>query len=218
MTEQNTEAPHPNHDRHRNRNRAMLVGLLLLSMLPLFAAIWLYYGAADRITGGQTNHGALIQPPAQLPDLAMTQDGQPLTAEGPRLWRLLFVPPTACDESCMDRIQLLRQLHRLLGRDEDRVIRVIALPADAPASLRALLGERFPRMELAVAPPDLIASATRAAELLGGDPGVFDQGAPPAGVLTVDPLGNVVFVHGLDQIGEPLLSDLKRVLRLSNIG
>lgn len=204
--------------RTRNRNRAMLVGLLLLAMLPLGAAVWIYYGAPDMVAGGRTNHGALIQPPTQLADLGLRREGTTLTAEGPRLWRVVLMLPADCDEACLERVHLLRQLHRLLGRDEDRVVRLAALPADAPTALRARLGERFPRMELVTRPPDLLERAVAGAELLGGDAPLREPGLPELAVLTVDPLGNVVFVHGLDQIGEPLLSDLRRVLRLSNIG
>ena len=36
--------------------------------------------------------------------------------------------------------------------------------------------------------------------------------------MVVDPLGNVIFYFSLEQVGGDLLGDLKRLLRLSNIG
>ena len=71
----------------RARNRAILVGILVLAMLPLLAAVILYYGNPDSVTGAQTNRGALLDPPAQLEDLRLRDEGGLITAEGPRLWR-----------------------------------------------------------------------------------------------------------------------------------
>jgi hypothetical protein len=54
--------------------------------------------------------------------------------------------------------------------------------------------------------------------LAGGNDPSFETGLPEHGLLVIDPLGNVVMLHSWDQIGPPLLGDLRRLLRLSNIG
>jgi hypothetical protein len=204
--------------RLRTRNRAILVGLLVLSMLPLAGAIFFYYFQSESVTGAQTNRGALLQPPPQLADLGLSGDLGPVTVGDSRRWRVLVFPPVPCGEPCLEQLHLLRQTHRLLARDEDRVVRIAALGPSTPAAQRAALAELFPRMELATAPADLLAETLAAVELRGGEATVPADGEAATGVLVVDPLGNVVFFHDLGQIGEPLLSDLKRVLRLSNIG
>ena len=46
-----------------------------------------------------------------------------------------------------------------------------------------------------------------------------DGGAELApGVYLVDPIGNLVFRYPLDTLGKPVLSDLKRLLKVSQIG
>ena len=56
--------------KRRNRNRVFLVALVILGMMPLFAAIVVYYGAGDRISGAQTNSGALLSLPGDFMDLS----------------------------------------------------------------------------------------------------------------------------------------------------
>ncbi|HSG88454.1 MAG TPA: hypothetical protein VLA56_04530 [Pseudomonadales bacterium] len=204
--------------RLRTRNRAILVGLLILGMMPLLAALFFYYGNQASVSGAQTNNGALIDPPAQLENLGLVGDAGAVVADGGRVWRLLIVLPLDCDEACFERIHLLRQLHVLVGREQDRVIRLAAFPGTLPAGLAARLHEAFPRTDLVVSPPDLVARTLQGRELRGGSVEMPASGLPAAGVFTIDPLGNVVIFHGLEQIGEPLLFDLKRLLRLSNIG
>ena len=204
--------------RRRNRNRAFLVALIVLGMLPLLAAIVTYYGAGDRIAGAQTNSGALLSPPGDFADLQLTDSGVPATVEGPRLWRLMLVLGPNCDEACFEQAHQLRQLHLLLGRDNDRVLRVAALPPGFDRGHRAALSERFPRMELLDAPAELLALAVTGRKLAGGADPAFETGLPEHGLLVIDPLGNVVMLHSWAQIGAPLLGDLRRLLRLSNIG
>ena len=204
--------------RTRNRNRAILVGLIVLAMMPLWAAVALYYGNPESIDGAQTNRGALIDPPADLPELGLTDEGGLLTAEGPRRWRLVHYVPAECGEDCLERIHLLRQMHVLLGRDADRVIRLAAFEQTPDAEARARLAEAFPELTIVSAPPGRMQQLLRDRELTGGDALEAGAAIPEQGVLVVDPLGNVIFFHGLHQIGEALLFDLKRLLRLSNIG
>lgn len=202
----------------RRRNRAMLVALLVLAMLPLIAAIWLYYGKPLDIAGARTNNGALLQPPGQLEELALLGETGPVVTGESRRWRVLYIAGNGCDEACFDRLHLLRQTQRLLGRESDRVLRLAVFPGGVDDGLRARLQEAFPRMDIVTGPETLLADVLRGRELRGGESILPEDGVPAAALLTVDPLGNVIFLHLPEQIGEPILFDLKRVLRLSNIG
>lgn len=211
--------------RLRTRNRAMLVALLVLSMLPLFGAIWFYYADPASVTDARMNNGALIDPPAQLEALGLVDDIGPIGPVGAgerRIWRLIFVAPAQCDSTCFEQLALLRQLHVLLGRESERVIRLAAFPEPLDNSSKARLQESFPRLDLTTGTAGLIERTLEGRTLRSADTAADrspDAGSPPeTGILTVDPLGNVIFLHRLDQIGEPLLFDLKRLLRLSNIG
>jgi|AntRauTorcE11898_2_1112593.scaffolds.fasta_scaffold23988_2 hypothetical protein len=219
MTENTETGSAPAQDpRTRRRNRVMLVALLLLAMLPLIAAVWLYYGEPLDIAGARTNNGALLQPPGQLEELALLGETGPVVTGESRKWRVLYVAGDGCDDACFDRLHLLRQVQRLLGRESDRVLRLAVFPGGIDDGPRARLQEAFPRMDIVTGPENLLAEVLRDRELRGGEL-TLPAGAPPASaLLTVDPLGNVIFLHLPEQIGEPILFDLKRVLRLSNIG
>ncbi len=201
------------------RNRIFLVVLVALSLLPLAAAVVLYYGTPGMIAGAQTNRGWLLDPPVDLETLALRQaDGEILVPGERRRWRLLVFPGAGCDDACLDTIELARQVHILLGRDEDRVLRLAVLEPGAPASLRGALQRRLPEMELVRAESPVLADTLAGRALRGRElPAGFADNVE-TGVLTVDPLGNVILYHGLDQIGSDLLADLKQLLRLSNIG
>lgn len=151
-------------------------------------------------------------------DLSLRDGGLPASVEGPRLWRLVLVMGSDCDDACLERVTLLRQLHLLLGRDNDRIARIAALPPGFDRATRAALSEAFPRMELLDAPAELLSLAVTGRRLAGGNDPSFETGLPEHGLLVIDPLGNVVMLHSWDQIGPPLLGDLRRLLRLSNIG
>lgn len=203
--------------RRRRRNRVILLALAALAMLPLAAALVLYYLAPGMAGGAQTNHGALLDPPGALADLELTMpDGRRIEAGPERRWRLILVNPRGCNEACRQDLHLLRQMHVRLGRDRDRVRRVLAVGTASEGTLEALRRD-YRDLAVAKAPADLLARLRERRTLVGGDREAR-VGARARGVLVVDPLGNVILLHAAEQIGEPLFEDVKRLLRLSNIG
>ncbi len=211
------EAPLPRWLVHRNR--LFLVLLVTLTLLPLGAAVAIYYGAPWMVTGAQTNRGWLLEPPADLEALALRHlDDEQLVPGERRRWRLLVFPGARCDDACVETIELLRQVHILLGRDEDRVLRFAVITPDAAPALFGTLQRRLPEMELLRGDSGVLSQTLAARNLRGRDRAADSVDGLDAGVLTVDPLGNVILYHGLDQIGPDLLADLKQLLRLSNIG
>ncbi len=207
-------------DRARVRNRLWLLALAVLAMLPLGAALVLYHLAPQWIPGARTNHGALLDPPGRLEALELvTLDGREVTAQGPRRWRVIQLASEACDARCRERARLLGRVHLRLGRDRDRVVRLLALPRGAAADVAALEGAD-PGRVLTRAPAGLLDALLEERALVGGDGRApSDERAGSGGaVLVADPLGNVILLYSPAQIGEPLLEDLKRLLRLSNIG
>ena len=206
----------PNHIR---RNRVLLICLMILSMLPLIGAVWVYYGIPGSVAGAQTNQGALLDPPAQLEELGLLDAGGRVLVPGSeRRWRLVVFPGRDCGSECLEALQLLRQLHILLGRDDGRVLRLAAFTARDGAGLREELERRLPEMAQLDAAEGLLGRVLGERELRARNVRPLAEDGPDSGVLVVDPLGNVILYHGLDQIGPDLLSDLKQLLRLSNIG
>jgi cytochrome oxidase Cu insertion factor (SCO1/SenC/PrrC family) len=183
---------------------------------PLGVAFYLYYGHGAWHPGGRVNAGDLIEPPRPLPSLAL-----PLQSSGEtdsnflrRKWTLLYVQQGPCAERCRTSLYETRQVRLALDRDMNRVQRVFI--ADGDCCDFQFLHEQHPdliavRMSPAAAP--LLAFLPRGA---GNGSGGGDANAQR--IYLIDPLGNLMMSYAPDAKPKGMLEDMKRLLRLSQIG
>ncbi|HZF18007.1 MAG TPA: SCO family protein [Steroidobacteraceae bacterium] len=194
------------------RRRAIFFSVAAIFMLPLAIAIWLYYAPAAWRPAGSVNHGALIQPAHPLPALALpTMDGGATAADFLRhRWTLIYVGSGQCGARCHDALYQMRQVRLALNQDMDRVQRLFI--ATDPCCDREFLAREHPG--LIVVP----GNSAEAAELIA----LLPTDAGPAGdagrIYFADPLGNLMMAHPRDSQPKELLEDLKRLLKLSQIG
>lgn len=191
----------------RGRRRFLLIAAIFFT--PFFLAWLIYFGPEDWRPQGQTNHGEMLLPitPVDMP-LSDVQ-GNVLDDPWNGKWTLLQVLPAGCDEACVARVVEMRQLRKSLHRKRSRVQRLVVLPDQASlADLRQRLGDEHPLLEYAVLPPPL--HEELALRLQNGN---------PLTVTIIDPLGNAVLRYPPDTVDlRDLYDDLKRLLKLSNIG
>jgi len=182
----------------KSRQRRILIGVALMFFSPLGLAFILYYGHAWH-PGGQVNHGELIQPPRPLPDA-----GLPAPYSLQRKWTMLYVQRGVCDELCLKRLYDMRQVRTALDRDMDRVQRVLIADSDCCDTQKLI------KMH-----PDLIAVPLGAAQgpLLDSLPSPDSHR-----IYLVDPLGNVMMFYPANDKAKGMLEDMKRLLKLSQIG
>lgn len=177
-------------DHEQRRGRLQLLGIVAISLASLSGAYLLFQLAQGGTLWGTTNKGVFVEPPTTVADLAMRDAaGRPLESG---LWWLWVVPDGDCAAQCVAALERLRQVHALLNRDAARVRR--ALVNGGPGA--AELADEFPRLTLL------------SGNLAGFAPGIY----------VVDPLGNLVFHYRLSDAGDPVLDDLKRLLKVSQIG
>jgi hypothetical protein len=124
-------------------------------------------------------------------------------------WTMLFVGDGACDERCRKLLYLSRQSRIALNKDMDRVQRVFL--ATSGCCDRAYFSGEHPDLTV-VLPRD---EATGRA-LLAAFPGTAD--AVAGRLYLVDPLGNLVLSYSSAAPDEALLTDVRKLLRLSHIG
>ena len=176
------------------RGRQTLLALAALFFVPLFIAFALYYGGGWRPAQG-TNHGELIQPARTVP-ADWAQDS----------WSLVYVGNGACDASCRDTLGVMRQTRLALANEMTRVQRVFV--ATQYCCDRQLL-EREHR-------------GLRVIDATGSDAGglvdVFPAADRARTLFIVDPLGNLIMKFDARQNPKGLLTDLKKLLKLSHIG
>lgn len=178
------------------KNRRMLLIIFGIAFTSLGGSYLLFYMAQGGGVWGTTNNGVFVDPPLQLDELGLvTESGTPIT--GGEVWRLLVSAQGRCDDVCENALLQLRQLHILLNKEASRVRRVLVTDGSIPAA--EYLSD-YPKAEHMIArPPSAEAQLQR-------------------GIYIVDPLGNLVFYYPLEDAGKPVLDDLKKLLKLSQIG
>lgn len=140
-------------------------------------------------TGSAGNYGELIAP--------RTISGAPLQ-ELRGKWVMVTFDASACDAYCERKLYYMRQIRTAQGKEQGRVERLWVL-TDAGT----------PRAELLAAIEGTRMSRTR--------PEGF-PGNPADHIYLVDPLGNLMMRFPRDPDPSAMLKDLKRLLRLSQVG
>ena len=194
------------------RRRAIFLIVAALFFLPLAVAIYLYYAPAAWRPAGAVNHGMLIEPVRPLPALALaTLNGSPTAADFLRhRWTLIYIGAGSCDTRCHEALYQMRQVRLALNQDADRVQRLLV--ATDPCCDRDFLGREHPGLVVALGRD---ASTQRLIENFPVDSGAL---ASAGRIYVVDPLGNLMMAHPRDSDPKHLLEDLKRLLKLSQIG
>lgn len=217
------------------RNQLKLIGLFAIVFAPMAVATSMYFGGWG-IPSGSANKGDLIWPPMSIVDLnASDNEGQPLSRyfsldepnarplKSDKLsddhsqdvsesqWVLLVTGNEACNEHCQQALYTVRQVNVALGKESERVSRMLASSGDL-GETRLDIIEQYPTLRLANTNSDGLKSFTN---------GHFEssEGVTNAwNIWVVDPLGNVILRYEADRHGKDILKDMKRLLKLSNIG
>ncbi len=201
-------------DNQRRRGRRQLLFLASLFFVPLLLAFWLYYGGLGWRPVGGTNKGDLINPAVPLPRVVLVQpDGTrtpPDFLQGK--WTIAYLGDGACDERCHKALYLARQTWIALNKDMDRVQRVFL--ATGPRVDTQFLATEHVDLRVAILGDDPASNS-----LLAKFP-VLDGVAPTAAgrLYLIDPLGNLVLSYSAAAPDKALLTDVKKLLRLSHIG
>jgi cytochrome oxidase Cu insertion factor (SCO1/SenC/PrrC family) len=195
------------------RGRRQLIALAALFFVPLAVAFWMYYGPTGWRPAGDASKGDLIDPARPLATIALpTMDGPATDAAFLRgKWTMLYVGDGLCDSRCRKALYLMRQSRIALNKDMDRVQRVFLVT-----------GRCCDREFLAAEHPDLIVARVEddaSAEVLEPFPPYDGVPVAAAGrIYLVDPLGNLLMSYSPGAPDKALLSDVKKLLRLSHIG
>jgi cytochrome oxidase Cu insertion factor (SCO1/SenC/PrrC family) len=201
-------------DPQRRRGRRQLVLLASLFFVPLLVAFWLYYGGGNWRPAGGTNQGDLIDPAVPLPAASLVRpDGTRTPADFLQgKWTIAYLGDGACDERCRKALYLSRQSWIALNKDMDRVQRVFL--ATGPDVDPGFMAAEHADLLVALAGTDANSQA-----LLDRFP-AYDGVAPTAAgrLYLIDPLGNLVLSYSAAAPDKALLTDLKKLLRLSHIG
>lgn len=178
-------------------SRRTLYIMLALFFVPVAASFALYYGIGWR-PAGSTNHGELLQPMRQLPESISGLEGK---------WALVYAGDGACNEACRHALYIGRQAHTLLNKDMGRVQRVLL--ATSNCCDRGFLQKEH---------DGLLVHEVSGEPVLGELRAALPPGDHSHHLFVVDPLRNVVLRFDTRENPRGLLDDMKKLLKLSQIG
>ena len=190
----------------RARGQRTLLIVAALFFVPVVVAFTLYYGKLWR-PAHSAGKGELIDPARPLLVAGLRHvDGTPA---GPEVlsgkWTLIYIGDGRCDAACRNALVFGRQSRLALNNEMTRVQRVLL--ATANCCDNAYLAREQAGLIA------LDASSQDASALLAQFPAAREHS-----LFIVDPLGNLMMRHDASHTTNDLLSDLKKLLKLSHIG
>lgn len=195
--------------------RKVLLILAVIFVLPFTVAATLHL---LNFNPGGHSYGELVKPPKalQFPVLHDVQ-GKPFGAEQwAKKWSIVVIGTGDCDEACHKQLHLLQQVHVSLGKEIERVQRVLLIPAEITKDAGIDLQDRYPNLVV------LTGADTETVNFSH----MFDLSGQPAGssrrTYLIDPLGNFMmsYPHDGEQGLNPkgLREDITRLLKNSWAG
>src|SRR5262245_34908508 len=105
--------------------RLQMALILLVCAAPVIASYLAVYVLRPQV--GEAAYGDLIQPSVGLPDVSgVDLQGQRVPLRSLKgQWLLVAVGPSTCDTACEQRLLMQRQLREMLGRERERLDRVM---------------------------------------------------------------------------------------------
>ena len=196
----------PSVERARSRGRWTLIGLFLLFFLPIVFAWVLNIDTPAWVPSGRTNHGDLIQPPLSFPLADLRTIGAGPVRDGflQGKWTLVFIERSNCLADCDHAIYLTRQVRYALGKDMQRVQRMLVAPAANVRETADKVQRYDPNLSIVAAEPEWFEHAS------------FVRSGVE--IYLVDPQGYLILSYSKSVDPSGVISDLERLLKISKIG
>ena len=192
-----------------NRSRLYLIMLVAMFIIPMLIA-WLMVGSWQ--PSSRVDHGQLLDPARPLPAGFATLEGeQPVGGKPIGRWTLSYIGTGGdCDDTCREVLYSMRQVRLALGRDLDRVQTWYLNRTPLAEDVKTWLDSEHPATEIGRLDQNGLAFLAEAFD----DSGNIESNW----IYLVDPLGNLVSRYPVTGNSKDLLTDLRRLLKYSNIG
>lgn len=186
-----------------------LAAIFIVALLPVALAYFAFYTGIG-VPKGTVNEGVLLDHPVHVRALFEDSSSDALTVfEQNRKWRLLIPVGTACDKACQDLLYTTRQVHIRLGDKSGRLARHwINLGAEEGEHLFTQYSGEHPRLTM------FGANKQKWQAWLADSATSLDIDTEPY-YLLVDQEGFAIMYYTVEQHGNQLLKDIKKVLKSS---
>jgi hypothetical protein len=193
----------------RATQRFKFFGIVLVCLAPVILSYAAYYFWKPE---KRNNYGDLIEPQRPTHGLVLTGfDSKPFNIE---MFRKRFVMVQVqnpeCDETCAKQLYLSRQVHAMVGRDRERIERLLLIPTPSGQPPKALAEP------LKGAHPDLTVAYA--------DPASLNRLLPPAAgnalkdhIFLIDVQGNLMMRFNADPDPYKIKKDLMVLLKAASV-
>ena len=193
----------------KKNNRTVII-IFAMSIIP-FGIAWFLSSNATWMGGG-TNQGQLITPPATtefVEFVGFDDFSVENLHEIKGHWVLVNVVPSAnCNEVCLQAIHKTKQLRLMMNKDLTRVRRLVLVMADTDKTMAQSWWKDDLRLLRAKPAASLSEKLNK----------IRAAGIPEGMLFLMDPLGNIMMQYEPDFDPYKVKSDLRKLLKISQIG
>lgn len=190
-------------------HRVKLLALVAVFLAPFIGGWLAFYVFELRPDSG--NYGTLVNPVRKIdwPPLVSVDGERSENGFGGK-WRFVLFAGDACGEPCRANLYYLRQIRVLLGRDTARLQNLLIVGRPLDDSLREFLRD-YPQLKVieAYRRPQFDAQFA-----IDGEAAVGDS----AKIYLVDPDDNLMMHYPAENDQNRVLEDIKRLMKISQIG
>lgn len=189
-------------------HRVKLIAMIVVFLSPFiggWVALYVFEYKPDSL-----NYGTLVQPIKKLHWPALDSSAGDRIDDGfGQKWVFLLFAGEACTQQCQSNLYYMRQIRTLLARDTPRLQNVLVVSGAVNAELNAYLAD-YPNFVVIRNNSDLLYSQfqTSDAERVGSSPRLY----------LVDPDNNYMMFYPAEIDHYRVLDDLKKLMKLSQIG
>jgi hypothetical protein len=187
--------------------RTKLLSLIALFLLPTIASFIAFHYFPPSNT---SNYGALISPVIvlqQTPVVRLDAGKEPIADSFRGKWLMITRDSGLCEGACQKKLHAMRQARLILGRDQDRVLRIVLVDDDIPPSL-----------PLQNTYEGTVWISAKSLPWLAALPVLPDDKTGRGSIYAADTLGNIFMRYSADPDIKRLSNDIQRVLKASQIG
>ena len=200
----------PVNNPQKNKNPYTIWFVVLSFVAPVILAYVMYFFVDIK---SFTNHGEILNPVIHISSFNLRHENDEIVPQEELLskWRIISFLGRHCDQQCASRLYDTRQIYASLGKDRERAVRMFVHLQPAGESLLKLMSETHPDAIHVNADKSVIINAL-------GDNVRNDVSIDNNETYIMDPMGNVMMRFTEDQPNKDLLYDIKKLLKVSQIG
>lgn len=199
----------------KSKHNKIILFLFLAVLIGPFLFAYVLVQKSQNHQFRTSNHGDLITPVRSVAKTTFydLEKKQKFSAEKlAGKWWLVYVSPPKCQQTCHDVLYNMRQIRTALGKDSPRLERLFIAHPDCHLSVcETYLSESYPDMHRAQIKP-------RDFDILFGNISNFSERESIGEIFIIDPKGNIMMHYSADMEAKAILSDMKRLLKISKIG